>query len=49
MHTLLNLRGNIPTFIRVTDGKVHDVNMLDEIMRRHGQSKFFLPPDRRAP
>src|SRR5258708_27129030 len=30
MHTLLDLRGNIPTFIRVTDGKVHDVNMLDE-------------------
>src|SRR5258708_2920546 len=29
MHTLLDLRGNIPTFIRVTDGKVHDVNMLD--------------------
>ncbi len=32
MHTLLDLRGNIPTFIRVTDGKVHDVNILDEIM-----------------
>jgi hypothetical protein len=31
MHTLLDLRGNIPTFIRVTDGKVHDVHMLDEI------------------
>ncbi len=31
LHTLLDLRGNIPTFIRVTDGKVHDVNMLDEI------------------
>ena len=27
MHTLLDLRGNIPTFIRITDGKVHDVNM----------------------
>jgi hypothetical protein len=26
MHTLLDLHGNIPTFIRVTDGKVHDVN-----------------------
>jgi hypothetical protein len=25
MHTLLDLRGNIPTFIRITDGKVHDV------------------------
>ena len=31
MHTLLDLRGNIPTFIRITDGKVHDVNILDEI------------------
>src|SRR5260370_25380844 len=36
MHTLLDLRGNIPTFIRVTDGKVHDVNMLDEIMPAAG-------------
>src|SRR5664280_2609024 len=32
LHTLLDLRGNIPTFIRVTEGKVHDVHMLDEIM-----------------
>ncbi len=31
MHTLLNLRGNIPVFIHVTDGKYHDVNALDEI------------------
>jgi hypothetical protein len=31
MHTLLDLRGNIPTFIRITDGKVHDVNILDEL------------------
>jgi hypothetical protein len=31
MHTLLDLHGNIPTFIRVSDGKVHDVNILDEI------------------
>jgi hypothetical protein len=36
LHTLLDLRGNIPTFIRVTDGKVHDVNMLDEIMPQAG-------------
>ena len=28
MHTLLDLRGNIPTFVRITDGKVHDVNGL---------------------
>jgi Domain of unknown function (DUF4372) len=32
MHTLLDLHGNIPTFIRVTSGDVHDVNILDEIM-----------------
>ena len=32
MHTLLDLHGNIPTFIRVTSGAVHDVNVLDEIM-----------------
>jgi hypothetical protein len=36
MHTLLDLRGNIPTFIRVTDGEVHDVNILDEIMPEAG-------------
>ena len=29
MHTLLDLQGNIPTFIEITDGKVHDVNILD--------------------
>jgi transposase len=33
---LLDLRGNIPTFIRVTEGKVHDVNMLDKIMPEAG-------------
>ena len=36
MHTLLDLRGNIPTFIRITDGKVHDVNLLDEILPEAG-------------
>ncbi len=29
MHTLLDLRGSIPTFIKITDGKLHDVNILD--------------------
>ncbi len=29
MHTLLDLRGNIPTFIHVSNGKLHDVNVLD--------------------
>ena len=36
MHTLLDLHGNIPTFIRITDGKVHDVNVLDEILPEAG-------------
>ena len=31
MHTLLDLHGNIPTFISITEGKVHDVNILDQI------------------
>jgi hypothetical protein len=36
MHTLLDLHGNIPAFIRVTSGDVHDVNILDEIMPEAG-------------
>lgn len=28
-HTLLDLRGNIPTFVHISDGKLHDVNVLD--------------------
>src|SRR5665213_173301 len=36
MHTLLDLHGNIPTFISITHGKVHDVNILDEIMPEAG-------------
>jgi hypothetical protein len=31
IHTLMDLRGNIPTFIHITDGKIHDVNTLDLI------------------
>jgi Domain of unknown function (DUF4372)/Transposase DDE domain len=36
MHTLLDLHGNIPTFISITDGKVHDVNVLDEFLPEAG-------------
>jgi hypothetical protein len=36
MHTLLDLHGNIPTFISITNGKVHDVNVLDEIVPEAG-------------
>jgi len=36
LHTLLDLRGPIPSFIRITDGLVHDVNILDEIIPEPG-------------
>src|SRR6202162_2496673 len=36
MQTLLDLHGNIPTFIRITDGTVHDVNILDEFLPEAG-------------
>jgi hypothetical protein len=36
MHTLLDLRGSIPTFLRITEGKMHDVNILDEILPEAG-------------
>ena len=36
LHTLLDLQGNIPTFISITNGKVHDVNILDEILPEAG-------------
>lgn len=36
MHTLLDLRGNIPSFIFVSDGKMHDVNILDQLVPEPG-------------
>jgi len=36
LHTLLDLRGSIPSFISITDGKVHDVNILDELLPEPG-------------
>jgi len=36
LHTLLDLRGDIPTFIWITDGKVHDVNVLDHLVAEPG-------------
>lgn len=36
LHTLLDLRGNIPSFVSVTDAKVHDVNILDVIIPEPG-------------
>ena len=32
LHTLLDLRGNLPVFIRITDGLTHDVNILDALL-----------------
>ncbi|NTU64403.1 MAG: IS4 family transposase [Chloroflexi bacterium] len=36
LHTLLDLRGNIPTFIHISDGKLHDVNALDLLLPEPG-------------
>jgi hypothetical protein len=36
MHTLLNLRGSIPEFILISDGKLHDVNVLDYLVPAPG-------------
>jgi hypothetical protein len=36
LHTLLDLRGNIPTFIHISDGKMHEVNILDQLLLEPG-------------
>ena len=36
LHTLLDLRGNIPSFIHISDGKLHDVNVLDILLPEAG-------------
>jgi hypothetical protein len=36
LHTLLDLRGNIPSLIIITNGKIHDVNILDELVIEAG-------------
>ena len=40
MHTLLDLRGNIPTFIHISDGKMHEVNVLDILAPEAGS--FYI-------
>ena len=40
LHTLLNLRGSIPEFIHISDGKLHDVNILDILIVQPGS--FYL-------
>src|SRR5499426_4730942 len=36
LHTLLDLRGSIPSFIHISDGKWHEVNLLDELIAEPG-------------
>lgn len=40
LHTLIDLRGSIPCFVYVTDGKVHDVNALDHLLLEPGS--FYI-------
>jgi len=40
MHTLMDLRGNIPSFIEITDGTLHDVNILDILVPEPGS--FYI-------
>ena len=40
MHTLLDLRGNIPTFIHISDGKMHELNVLDILVPEAGS--FYI-------
>ena len=44
MHTLLDLRGSIPAFIHISDGKMHEVNVLDFL---HVEAGAFYVMDRR--
>jgi hypothetical protein len=36
LHTLLDLRGNIPSFLFISDGKLHEVNILDQLLPEPG-------------
>ena len=40
LHTLLDLRGSIPSFIHITDGKTHEVNVMDDLLIEPGA--FYL-------
>ena len=42
LHTLLDLRGWIPTFIHISDGKMHDVNVLDLLLIEAGASTSWI-------
>ena len=41
LHTLLDLRGSIPTTVIITHGKIHDVNILDELLIEAGAIYIF--------
>jgi len=41
MHTLMDLHGHIPCFIRITEGNVHDVNLLDQLILEPGSFYIF--------
>ncbi len=41
LHTLLDLRGNIPVVISITNGKIHDVNALDDLIFEPGAIYIF--------
>jgi hypothetical protein len=49
MYTLLGICGNMPTFIRVRDGKVNDVNVLDEIEPHFGMNNIQETYEDRTP
>ena len=44
LHTLLDLRGSIPSFIFISDGKLHDVNVLDHLGPEPGASTLWIEP-----
>ena len=52
MHTRLDVRGSIPTFIEVSDGKTHDVNILDQTVPEPGSfyvmDRAYVDFERRA-
>ena len=43
-HTIVDLRGSIPVFVHITTGKVHDVNVLDQILAEGEAANPRAPP-----
>ena len=48
LHTLLDLRGNIPTFIHISDGKLHEVSILDKLVPEAGAFYIMDRGDRKS-